>query len=105
MSKRNNYNGCRAIMYAINRKGVTITDCARVMGLTRQTLHRHIKNPFNLNLQQLYTLSGYLGLPFLELMFLIDNDKEKTSETDRKILAELPSNFDEYSALKPEHLK
>jgi|ERR1019366_727585 transcriptional regulator with XRE-family HTH domain len=88
MAKLYNTKGNKAIIYYIKQKNCTKTDIAKLLNVSNTTIHKYLNNPFNLSLQQLYTLSGYLNTPFIELVAAIHLNRAKLTIQDKWHLLE-----------------
>ena len=90
MAKLYNTKGNKAIMYYIKQKKCTKTDIAKLLNVSNTTIHKYLNNPFKLTLSQLHTLSSFLNIPILELVYLINANKSKLSDADKLKVGLLP---------------
>lgn len=71
-------------------------------------MYDFIHNPYKLTLMHLHLLASYLNIPFLNLIYMIHNNKTILLPQDIEIINKLnalPTDLNEYTKLKPEHLK
>jgi hypothetical protein len=92
----------------ITKANKTVVQTTKVLGLSDKGMYNVIHNPFKLSLTQLHTLASFLDINHLELYYLLNANTHKLTEPAKWYLedvSKLPPDFDEYSILKPEHLK
>jgi len=87
--KQSNIGICKPLRKVMNRKNLTVTNISQVLKLSRVQTYEYLKNPYNLRLGQLLSISGLLGIPYLELVVILDLNKPDLSKEDKANLSSL----------------
>lgn len=76
-----------------NRRKLSIKDFAKVLKRSEVITHRYLNNPYSMTVEQLLLLSGYCGMPLLELVALIHYNRPKVDKEISDTLASLVEKY------------
>ena len=77
------------LRYQLNRHKFTTKEICKLFNLCKPTTLKLLYNPYNMTINQLLLLSGRLGLPYIELVYMLHLNKPKLSVSDKATLLDI----------------
>ena len=83
----------KAFLGLFLKKKLTIEAMAKSLNVSIVTAMKYLDNPLTMRLNQLLLLSGYLDIPFIELVYLLHYNKAKVLKEDKEVLSGLVGKY------------
>ena len=93
MAKYINNSFAPILRHLKNTKNVSVLDLSKLLNRSEKHTYIYLKNTTLLTIQQLYILSGYFGIDYLELNYLLSKKQKKLTTEDKKTLLDIVEKY------------